>query len=137
MIFQCPLVMPDSAAQAPLSTGFSRQYYWSGLPCLPPGNLPDPGIKPASLLSPALGGRFFTTRCHLGSPVISRNAYIFVLAVPLVVLRESIFTALFPCFLLHIPLQPDFHCLFLCLSFSDEPPSRTIVMVPLTLQSEN
>ena len=34
--------------QAPLSMGFSRQEYWSGLPCLPPGDLPDPGIKPAS-----------------------------------------------------------------------------------------
>ena len=34
--------------------GFSRQEYWSGLPCLPPGDLPDPGIKLESLLSPAL-----------------------------------------------------------------------------------
>ena len=41
--------------------GFSRQEYWSGLPCPPPGNLPDPGIKPASLKSPALAGGFFTT----------------------------------------------------------------------------
>ena len=47
--------------QAPLSVDFSRQEYWSGLPCPPPGNLPDPGIKPASLLSPALAGRFFAT----------------------------------------------------------------------------
>ena len=39
---------------APLSTGFSRQEHWSGLPFPPPGNLPDPGIKPASLASPAL-----------------------------------------------------------------------------------
>ena len=36
------------AHQAPLSMGFSRQEYWSGLPCLPPGDLPDPGIKPGS-----------------------------------------------------------------------------------------
>ena len=36
------------AHQAPLSMGFSRQEYWSGLPCPPPGDLPDPGIKPAS-----------------------------------------------------------------------------------------
>ena len=48
------------AHQAPLSMGFSRQEYWSGLPCLPLGDLPDPGIKPASLSSPALAGRFFT-----------------------------------------------------------------------------
>ena len=49
------------AYQAPLSMGFSRQEYWSGLPCPPPGDLPDPGMKPASLRSPALVGRFFTT----------------------------------------------------------------------------
>ena len=49
------------AHQAPLSMGFSRQEYWSGLPCPPPGELPDPGIGPASLLSPALAGGFFTT----------------------------------------------------------------------------
>ena len=35
-----------TARQAPLSMGFSRQEYWSGLPCPPPGDLPDPGIKP-------------------------------------------------------------------------------------------
>ena len=49
------------AHQAPLSTGFFRQEYWSGLPCPPPGDLPDPGIKPVSLMSPALAGVFFTT----------------------------------------------------------------------------
>ena len=40
---------------------FPRQEYWSGLPFPPPGHLPDPGIKPASLVSPALAGGFFTT----------------------------------------------------------------------------
>ena len=40
--------------QAPLSMEFSRQEYWSGLPCPPPGYLPDPGIKPTSLVAPAL-----------------------------------------------------------------------------------
>ena len=44
-----------------LSMGFSRQEYWSGLPCHLPGDLPDPGIKPASLMFPALAGGFFTT----------------------------------------------------------------------------
>ena len=39
--------------QAPLSMGFSRVEYWNGLPCPPPGDLPDPGIE-LSLLSPAL-----------------------------------------------------------------------------------
>ena len=41
--------------------GFSRQEYWSGLPFPSPGDLPDPGIEPTSLLSPALAGGFFTT----------------------------------------------------------------------------
>ena len=49
------------ARQAPLSMGFSRQEYWSGLPCPPPGDLPDSGIEPVSLMSPALAGGFFTT----------------------------------------------------------------------------
>ena len=42
------------AHQAPLTMGFSRQEYGSGLPCAPPGGLPDPEIKPASPVSPAL-----------------------------------------------------------------------------------
>ena len=46
------------SCQAPLSMGFSRQEYWNGVPFPPPGNFPDPGIKPMSL---ALAGRFFTT----------------------------------------------------------------------------
>ena len=50
-----------AALQAPLSMGFSRQEYWSGLPCLPPGDLPNPGIKPESLKFPTLAGGFFTT----------------------------------------------------------------------------
>ena len=49
------------ALQAPLSMGFSRQEYWSGLPCPPPGDLSDPWMEPASLMSPASAGGFFTT----------------------------------------------------------------------------
>jgi len=49
------------ARQAPLSMGFSRQVYWSWLPCPSPGDPPDPGIKPASLAFPVLVGGFFTT----------------------------------------------------------------------------
>ena len=49
------------ALLAPLSMGFSRQEYWSGLPCPPPGDLPNPGTKPASLMSPAVAIRFFAT----------------------------------------------------------------------------
>ena len=49
------------AHQAFLSLGFSQQEYWSELPFLPPGDLPDPGIEPESLASPALTDEFFTT----------------------------------------------------------------------------
>ena len=49
------------ACQAPLSMGFSRQEHWSELPCLPPGDLPNPGVKPVFLKSPALAAGFFAT----------------------------------------------------------------------------
>ena len=57
-----------AACQAPLCMGFSRQEYWIGLPCTPPGDLPDWWIEPASLTSPALAGGFFTTCATWGSP---------------------------------------------------------------------
>ena len=59
-----PLVV---AHQAPLSMGFSRQEYWSGLPCLPPGDLPGPGIEPAS---PFIGRRILSLLSHRGSPLM-------------------------------------------------------------------
>ena len=49
------------AQQAPLSAGFPRQEYWSGLPFPSPGDLSDPGIEPKSLEAPALAGGFSTT----------------------------------------------------------------------------
>ena len=70
------------AHQAPLSTGFSRQGCWSGLPYPPPGDLPDPKIKSTSLTSPALAGRFFTTSTTWealrsgGTAAIHRNDFI-------------------------------------------------------------
>ena len=62
-VFSCvDSANPQTVAhQAPLSMGFSKQEYWGGLPFSTPGHLPDPGVKPASLASPALIGRFFTT----------------------------------------------------------------------------
>ena len=69
----CPTLcdpMDYIACQAPLSMGFSRQEHWSGLPCPPPGDLPDPGMEPASLMSPALAGRFFTTSATWEAPKI-------------------------------------------------------------------
>ena len=56
------------AFQAPLFMGFSRQEYWSGLPCPPPGDLPDPGIKPVSLACPGLARGFFTTSATWDAP---------------------------------------------------------------------
>ena len=50
----------DCSLQAPLSMKFSRQEYWSGEPFHSPGDLPEPGIRPNSLVSPALAGGFFT-----------------------------------------------------------------------------
>ena len=61
------------AHQAPLSMGSSRQEHWSRLLC-PPGDLPNPGIKPASLAPPALAGGFFTT-APPGKPLTSMFAH--------------------------------------------------------------
>ena len=54
--------------QAPLSMGFSRQEYWSGLRCSSPGDLPNPGIESGSLTSPALAGGFFITSATWEGP---------------------------------------------------------------------
>ena len=64
----CPILCNpmDCSQQAPLSMGFPRQEYWSRLPFSSPGDLPDPRIKPSS---PALAGRFFTTKPP-GEPLI-------------------------------------------------------------------
>ena len=73
------------ALEVPLSVGFSKEEYWIGLPCPPPGDLPNPGIKSTSLMFSALAGGFFTTSptwetpkspmttCLLGGGVISRH----------------------------------------------------------------
>ena len=57
------------AHQAPLAMGFSNQKYWSRLPFPSPGDLPDPGIEPAS---PALAGGFFTTGATREAPILVR-----------------------------------------------------------------
>ena len=82
------------ALQAPLSMGFSRQEYWSGLPCPPPGDLLDPRIKPVSPASPALQADSLPTE-PLGSNVliiilISSTSMFIALPFPLLVLCLSI-----------------------------------------------
>ena len=59
--------------------GFSRQEYWSGLPCHSPGDLPNPGIEPPSLMSPALAGSFFTTSAIWEGPATYTHNTIFQL----------------------------------------------------------
>ena len=66
------------ACQVPLSMGFSRQEYWNGLPCPPPGDLPDPGIQPTSSAATALAGTSFITEppgllIHCCESVIPQN----------------------------------------------------------------
>ena len=61
--------------QAPVFLGFSGQEYWSELPCLPSGDLPEPGIEPESPVSPALAGRFINTEPP-GKPLVPANCWI-------------------------------------------------------------
>ena len=69
-------VTPWTAAhQAPLSMEFSRQEYWSGLPFPSLEDLPNPRIKPESLMFPALAGRFFTTSATWETPKIQILCY--------------------------------------------------------------
>ena len=60
----------DLAVQACLMVGFSRQENWNKLPCPPLVDLPDPGIKPMSLMSPALAGGFYTARATWEVPFL-------------------------------------------------------------------
>ena len=65
------------AYKASLSVGFFRQEYWRGLPFPPPGDLPNPGIKPAFLMSPALTDKFFTTSATWETPRL-HESYIYL-----------------------------------------------------------
>ena len=73
----------DVVRQAPLSTGFPRQEYWSGPPFPPPGDLPDPGIEPAS---PVQAGRFLTTeplgKLFASTTFINLMSYVVLKPVP-------------------------------------------------------
>ena len=69
------------AHQASLPMGFSRQEYWSGLLCLPPGHLPDTGIELVSLRSPALASGFFTISLYLFLPTTNEHTFVFTVFV--------------------------------------------------------
>jgi len=70
LLLSCPTFCDPMDRSPPGSSvhGLSRQEYWGGLPCHPPGDLPDPGIEPASRTSPALEGGFFTTGATWEAP---------------------------------------------------------------------
>ena len=82
LLFGCSVVSDSFATpwtialQACQSLGLSRQESWSGLPCLSPGDLPDPGIKPESLMSPVLAGGFSTTRATWEAHLLVQGSYI-------------------------------------------------------------
>ena len=71
-LLQPPSVTPWTVArQAPLSMGFSRQEYWSGVPFPSPGDLPNLGIEPASRIA-FTGGQILYHQHHLGKPLVSQ-----------------------------------------------------------------
>ena len=88
------------ACQTPLSVGFSRQEYWSRLPCPPPENLSDPGMETASLTYPALAGGFFTTSITWETLMLSG---------PLLKSAEHRIQAILPSPLAHFKDEVRFH----------------------------
>ena len=70
--FQLFVTLWTVAHQNPLSMGFSRQEHWRRLPCPPPADLPNPGIKPTSPKSPALAGGYFYPEPP-GKPLIQEH----------------------------------------------------------------
>ena len=77
-------ILRTVAFQALLSMGFSRQEYWSQVPFLPPGDLPNPGIEPTSLTPPSLTGMFFIT-----SATWEPNMYLFLFISAAITLVEG------------------------------------------------
>ena len=85
------------AHQAPLSMRFSRQEYWSGLSCPPPGDLPDQGIEPTSLMFPASADGFFTNsatwdtwyQCPQHMAVLNKKKLLLSLPLALVPLKAA------------------------------------------------
>ena len=102
-------VMSDSVAtlwtvapQAPLSMGFPRQEYWSGLSFPPPGELPNPGIKPESPVSPALQVDSLSTE-PLGKPQIDlKKKKVQKIIWPSITGKDSFFFFYPTCFLSHL-----------------------------------
>ena len=76
------------ACQAPLSMEFSRQEYWCDLPFPIPGDLPNPGIKPASFASPELASRFFTTATWEAHQLLPLGYLLYVYVIIYIILHS-------------------------------------------------
>ena len=87
-LFLTPWTIPR---QAPLSMGFSRQEYWSGLPCPPPGIFPTQGSTHVSYIS-CTGRQILYHECHLGSPIYTGINYMYVFIYTETNILPSIFT---------------------------------------------
>ena len=85
---QLSVTLWTTAFQAPLSMGFSRQEYWNGLPCPPPGDLPDSGIEPVSCISCIAGG-FLTAKDPQNSKLVSRFGWLYLLETTLTKARQE------------------------------------------------
>ena len=114
------------ACQVPLSMRFSRQEYWNGLLCPPPGDRPDPGTEPMSLFSPALAGGFFTTSTTWEAPEDTDHSYHTgkaAAALPRSLLIPWISSEL-PCLLTFLYPPPSF-CLLYSWQTPPTPPTNT------------
>ena len=119
------------ARQASLAMGFSRQEYWSGLPCPPPENLPNPEIDHVSFVSPALANEFFTTNTTWEAPY----TYIFFFIFFSIMVYYRIFHTVLCAMQLSL-----FHCIYNTLhslipnSLSSAPPlSLTFYLLDITI----
>ena len=84
--------MSDHTIVIILPMEFSRQEYWNALPCPPQGDLPDPGIKLASLMSPTLAGRFFTTSGEVGRPLYIKQKWEAILHIKLIINKDLLYS---------------------------------------------
>ena len=107
------------AHQAPLSMGFSRHEYWSGLPCCPPEDLPNPGIEPVSLSSPALAERIFTTSATREAQYCSPDCINWFLAtsLPLWLVPSWAQYSLGPCTFIFLFEVYCVLCVYICIPF--------------------
>ena len=87
----CAINLHAKLLQLCLLMGFSRQEYWSGLLCCPPGDLPKPVIKLASLLSPSLTGNFFISRAswYILTHLIFNQAYLIGTIMILIIMMKN------------------------------------------------